>query len=92
VPEEAAVVIALRALGWLALDADRLGQFLAASGAGAGDLRARAADPEFLAAILDYLMSEEAWVLDFCTTEGLPPDTPHRARAALPGGDVPHWT
>ena len=89
---DAASVIALQALGWLAQDEDRLAQFIASSGAGPDDLRARAADPDFLAAVLDHLMTEETWVIAFAADQGLPPDSLARARTALPGGDLPHWT
>ena len=89
---DAASVIALQALAWLAGDADRLGQFMAVSGADQADLRARAAEPEFLAAVLDHLLSEDRWVLDFCADHGLPPGGLLAARGALPGGDAPHWT
>jgi hypothetical protein len=92
VQQEAALVIALQALGWLAADEDRLARFLALSGAGVGDLRGRAAEPEFLAAVLDHLMAEDALIIAFAEAESLPPDSLIRARAALPGGDLPHWT
>jgi hypothetical protein len=92
VQQEPAQIVALRALSWLAEDADRLAQFLNASGAGAADLRTRAAEPEFLGAVLDHLLTEEAWVLAFCDASGLPRDLPLRARAALPGGSALHWT
>ena len=39
--EDAATVIALQALGWLAADDELFPVFLGATGAGAGDLRAR---------------------------------------------------
>jgi hypothetical protein len=84
--------LAIRALGWLASDADLTGGFLAAAGAVPGDLRARAGDPEFLGFVLDFLMGNEQALLEFSTAEGITPDLPMRARAALPGGDLPNWT
>jgi hypothetical protein len=87
-----AEVLALRALGWIAADDEMMGSFLAATGAGLDEVRARAREPEFLASVLDFLLSDDAWITRFCAAAGLPPEAPMRARAALPGGDLPHWT
>lgn len=90
-PDEAETT-ALRALAWLLANEDLLPVFLGATGAGPDDLRARAADPEFLGAVLDFLVMDDAWVIGFCTDAGLPFDRPVAARAALPGGAQTHWT
>lgn len=55
-------------------------------------MRARAGDPEFLGFVLDFLLSDEAALVAFAEESGLSPDRPLRARAALPGGQLPHWT
>lgn len=85
-------IIALQALGWIAGQEDTLAAFMAASGLGPSDLRARAADPEFLASVLDFLLTEDAWVMGFCDAAGLDYGTPGQARAGLPGGEAVHWT
>ena len=90
--QEAAEALALRALVWLLDDDDRVGVFMAATGAAPADLAAGARDPAFLGAVLDFLLSDEARVIAFCTAENLAFDRPMRARMALPGGDQPHWT
>lgn len=87
-----AEALAAGALAWLAADEERLTAFLAHTGADAADLCARLADAEFLGFVLDHLLSDEAMVMQFCAAAGLRPDEPMRARAALPGGDVPNWT
>lgn len=89
---DAAEALALRALGWIAGEERLSGAFLAASGASASDIAARAGDPEFLGFVLDFLLADEPALLDFAAAEGLRPDAPMRARAALPGGDVHDWT
>ena len=87
-----AETIAVAALGWLAAEEDRLGAFLAASGAGVAELRARAADPEFLGFVLDHILSDEAALLAFAAEERIPPGDVMAARHALPGGAEPAWT
>ncbi len=89
---EVAQTIAIQALGWIAADDEIFPAFLAASGAGIAELRNRAADPEFLAAVLDFLMQDDRWVVAFCDAEGHPYTAPQAARAALPGGAVMNWT
>ena len=91
-PRDAAETLALTALGWIAADEERAGAFLGMAGATPEDLRARAQDPEFLGFVLDFLLADEEALLAFCEAEGLAPDRPMRARAGLPGGDLPHWT
>ncbi len=90
--QESAETLALRALGWLLAQDELLPGFLAATGAAPGDLAARAGDADFLAAVMDFLLSEDAMVIGFCDAAGLPYEAPLRARAALPGGGAPHWT
>ncbi|MGB3243940.1 MAG: DUF3572 domain-containing protein [Sulfitobacter sp.] len=92
VTRESAEVIGLQALGWLAGNDDLLPSFLSSTGASEEDLRARASDPEFLGAVLDFLMMDDAWVIGFCDTAGVPCERIMPARAALPGGEQVNWT
>ena len=87
-----AETLAARALAWMAGDAALTGRFLALSGIEGRSLRACAGDPEFLGFVLDFLLGEEAALIAFADDEGVPPEFVGRARAALPGGDAPHWT
>lgn len=89
---ETAETIGLRALAWLAGDNELLPVFLGSTGTSPEDLGERADDPEFLAAVLDFLTMDDDWVTAFCTAEGLAPDQPMAARQALPGGALPNWT
>ena len=86
------MTVALGALSWLIANDDLRGIFLGASGLSPEDLRARAAEPELLGAVLDFILMDDAWVVSFSDTQGLPYDTLQRARAALPGGQQVHWT
>ena len=87
-----AETIALQALSYIFDDEELLGGFLGWSGAAPDDIRANAGNPEFLGFILEFLMQEESLLVAFARQVGLPPDSVARARAALPGGDAPHWT
>lgn len=87
-----AETLALEALGWLASHDDLLPVFLGSTGASGDDLKARAADAEFLGSVLDFLLMDDAWVVAFCDAEGHGYDAPMQARQALPGGEQVHWT
>ena len=87
-----AEILALQALAWLAGQEDLLQVFLGSSGLSQGDLRARADDPEMMAAVLDFLLMDDAWIMGFCGDAGHRPEAALQARAALPGGADPHWT
>ena len=89
---EQSETLALRVLAWIAERDELAGAFLGASGASAEELLTRAGDPEFLGFVLDFLLSDEQALLAFCDEAEVHPEAPMRARAALPGGDLPHWT
>lgn len=87
-----AEALATAALGWIAADPDRIGAFLAETGTDVAGLRAAAADPGFLGFVLDHLLADEAALLGFAAAAPCDPHDIARARAGLPGGDLPHWT
>jgi hypothetical protein len=89
---ESAETIAAQALAWVAGAPERINGFLSLSGLSPGDLMAQAADPKILGAVLDYLMTEDRLVMEFCDEVGLAYTVPQAARATLPGGEVWHWT
>ena len=89
---EQAETLGLQALGWLVGQEELADAFLGSTGVSAEELRSRAADPEFLGFVLDFLLADEAALLAFCEQIDIQPDRPFRARAALPGGELPHWT
>jgi len=87
-----AETIAVQALAWLAGNEELLPVFMGSSGLSADDFRTRAQEPEFLGAVLDFLMMDDAWLTAFCDSQGLGYTVPMQARAALPGGAQMHWT
>ncbi|MGL4236490.1 DUF3572 domain-containing protein [Tabrizicola sp.] len=90
--QDAAQVLALQALAWIASEDEVFPAFLGATGASLSDLRGRASDPDFLAAVLDFLLMDDRWVVAFCDHHGHPYTAPQLARAALPGGAMTNWT
>jgi Protein of unknown function (DUF3572) len=77
--------LAIQALAFLAADQGRLDRFLMISGIAPQQLRRAAAEPEFLAGVLDHLGTEEALLLAFAAHAGIDPSAVARARRALPG-------
>ena len=55
-PREVAEIVAIQALSFVAGEPERLGLFLAESGIGPETLRSAAADPRFLASVLDFVL------------------------------------
>lgn len=92
VAQEYAETIALTALAWLAGNSDLMPDFLAASGLAPEEVAARAGEPEFLIAVLDFILMDDGWVRAFCDSAGLAYDQPMTARLSLPGGAQLHWT
>ncbi len=89
---QSAETLALKALTWLVANDELLPVFLNASGAGEDDLKTRAQEPEFLGSVLDFLMMDDDWIIDFCDTYRVPYEQPMLARAVLPGGEQVNWT
>lgn len=89
---ESAEILGLRVLGWMASNDDLLPVFQGATGASEADIRAGAADPSFLGALMDFVMMDDAWVMQCCDSLGLGYDSLFQARQALPGGEQVHWT
>ena len=89
---ESADVIALRALAWLAANDDLLPVFQGSSGASEEDIRNGAHDPSFLGSVLDFIMLDDAWVIDCCASLQIPNETLMQVRQLLPGGEQVNWT
>jgi hypothetical protein len=87
-PHGSARDLAIRGLSFIAEDMDRLGQFLALSGFGPAELRARAGDPEFLGGVLDFLLSDDALTVAFAQWAAVDPASVLTLRQKLPGGSA----
>jgi hypothetical protein len=85
-PREVAEIVAVQALTFVAGEPERLGLFLAESGIGPETLRSAAADPHFLASVLDFVLRDDATVRAFAEASELDPATIAAARDALDDG------
>ncbi|HEY8696543.1 MAG TPA: DUF3572 domain-containing protein [Rhizomicrobium sp.] len=83
--KEAAETLALNALAFLAESPDGLARFVAASGLSPESLRERAAEPDFLGAVLDFLLADDELLIAFCELQSLEPRFVHSARRILSG-------
>ena len=62
--------MALKGLAHLAADEGVLAAFLESRrGSMSSDLRARAGDPELLAAVIDFLLADDSRLVAFCEAE-----------------------
>ena len=75
--------VAIEVLGFLAGDPARLERFFALSGIALANLRAAAVEPQFLAAVLDYLASDEALLVAFAESAGHDPAILAKVREVL---------
>jgi hypothetical protein len=84
-----AETIAVSALAFLVQDGERLSRFLALTGLGPDTIRKAAASPSFLAAVLDYVVSDEALLIALAGEIGSKPETVVNARRLLAPAEPP---
>jgi len=78
-----AEIVAVQALSFLASQPERLGAFLAETGLGPETLRNAAADPQFLAGVLEFVLRDDNTVKAFAEASELDPTTVAAALQAL---------
>ena len=89
---ETAEMLAVQALGFIAEEPQSLSRFLGTSGIAADRVRAAAAEPGFLAGVLEYMLADENLLRAFADRAGIDPAEVVRASNALGGAwerDVP---
>lgn len=82
---ESAEKLAISALGFMAQDPERLGEFLSLTGIGPDMIRKAATDPQFLVGVLDHVASDEPLLLAVAEHAGVRPQDIERAQVALSG-------
>ncbi|HWP25413.1 MAG TPA: DUF3572 domain-containing protein [Xanthobacteraceae bacterium] len=85
IDREAAEMLAIQALAFIAADHGRLGRFLAMTGLDPARIRTFAQQPQFLAGVLDYLAGDDRLALEFARYAALDPHDIAEACAALGG-------
>jgi hypothetical protein len=84
---DAAEMLAVDALTWLAGEPEALGRFLALAGIGPEMLRPAASDPAFLRGVLDYFVGDEASLVSFARHAGIAPAEVAAAHRVLTRAD-----
>src|SRR6266542_1344605 len=87
IQRETAETVAIEALGFIAGEPESLSRFLALSGIGPATLRRAAADPAFLAGVLDFILAEETLLSAFARHAGIAPEGIAKARRAFGGSN-----
>jgi hypothetical protein len=82
---DSAQTLALKALGFVANSEGALDRLMELSGLDRDTLRQGAEEPEMLASLLDFLLADEALLIDFCHAESIDPKAIHMARHVLGG-------
>ncbi|MEH6831287.1 MAG: DUF3572 domain-containing protein [Sulfitobacter sp.] len=88
----AAETIAIDCFTWLVGNEDLLPVFLGSTGASQEDMRSAVTDPDFLGSVLDFILTDDAWVIACCDAQSIRYERLAEARMSLPGGDQRHWT
>jgi len=88
---EAAEALALQAVAAIVADEDLVLRFLAVTGSTADDLGVRIRDPDFLGAVLDFVLEDDSSVRLVAEAAGIAPEMVLLARSKLPGGAT-DWT
>jgi hypothetical protein len=84
---DAALELAITALGFIAGAPEELSRFLALTGIAPDAVRAAAAEPGFLGGVLAYIAGNERTLLAFAAQAGIAPEEVEKARIVLAGAD-----
>ena len=88
---EGAESLALHAVAVIVADDELLNQFMSHTGSGADELRTRITDPDFLGAVLNFVLESDITVEKVAPAPGVAMETILIARSQLPGMQV-DWT
>jgi len=83
--QELADITALQAVTYLLSDEKRISWLLNETGLSSDELRRAPGSPDILAGIIDFLLSHEEILVDFCSECGIDPHLPQRIRPFFPG-------
>jgi len=80
---EAAEMLAIQALSFIAEEPERLNGLLNATGLSLDRLRESATAPDFLAGVLEHMLADGSLLIAFADSAGIDPAALARARSAL---------
>ena len=80
---QAAEILAIQALAFIAAEPERLEGFLSATGLTVDRLRESADAPDFLGGVLEHMLTDESLLLAFADSAAIDPAAVARARNAL---------
>ena len=83
--QDSAEALALNCLQFLASEPERLGRFLALSGAGPDDVKNSLTNSAFLGGVLDYVLADETLLYLIAESTSQPINSFSNARKFLPG-------
>jgi hypothetical protein len=84
---DAALELAVAALGFIAIERDELSRFLALTGIDPSSIRTAAKEPGFLSGVLAYIAGHEQTLLAFAAHAGVAPEEIEKARIILAGAE-----
>jgi hypothetical protein len=82
---EAAELLAIQVLGFIAEEPERLDRFLGETGLTVERLRSSATEPHFLAGVLEHMLADERLLIAFADSTAIDPADIARARNRLGG-------
>ena len=89
---EFAEKLAVDILGWIVGHEVLLPVFLGSTGATLNSLKADIGQPEQLISVLEFLMLDDKWIIEFCESCNYDPNELNLALQVLAGSKNPHWT
>ena len=87
-----AEIYALKVTNWLISNQDLLDVFMSSTGVSEATIKSDFHDGVFLAAVLDFLLLDDNWVIAACDAMQQEPDAMLTARLVLPVGERVNWT
>ena len=80
---EAAEMLAIQALAFIAEEPERMAAFVSVTGVEADAIRDAARSPDFLVGVLEHMLGDESLLIAFADSAGIDPAGLARARNAL---------
>ena len=89
---EQAEIYATKVATWLISNEEMLKIFMGSTGVSGNIIKSDFQDGVFLAAVLDFLLLDDNWVIAACQAMQLEPEAMSAVRLLLPGGQKVNWT